>query len=392
MIAASLPFASPLEAARALAPRIRALAEQIDRDRELPPDLVRAIADAGLFRMGMPAAWGGYGADALTVLRTVEEVARADGSTGWCVAMGVNTFRQSAEFRDDVRGAIFYSDPVGVGAGSTAVRGRAVAVQGGYRVTGRWFFASGCMHASSLLGGCHVYDGDTRRMRSSDMAEELIVYVWPKSAGQIVDTWRTSGMRGTGSHDIVVTDVFVPEEHTFPKQEQRARVSGLVNKLPSFDLSGCNFACVGLGVARAAIDELIELAAVKTPRASTDLLRARPLAQAHVAEAEATLRSARAFLFEAVDDMQRSVAAGEGVTPGQRAVVRLAMTHAAASASRAVNLVRVAAGTTPIFTTSPLERLVRDAQVVETHVQLQAVNYEIVGRSLFGLESHHPLF
>ncbi|MGE0543296.1 MAG: acyl-CoA dehydrogenase family protein [Dehalococcoidia bacterium] len=392
MTTGATPFTSPLEAARALAPRIRSLADRIEAERRLPDDLVHEIATAGLFKMAVPVQNGGGGVDVLTTLRVVEEVARADGSTGWCVAMGVNTFRQSAQFGEEARLRLFYADPIGVSAGSANPRGVAVAVQGGYRVTGHWFFASGCMHSSTLHGACRVFDGDAPRLLPNGEPEIRVAYFHPKPVAQIIDTWSVTGMRGTGSHDIEVNDLFVPEEHTFSAAERRGRLTGPVNAIPSFDLSGCNFAAVGLGVARAAIDALVELASTKTPRASSGLLRERATVQAQVGEAEAVLRSGRAFLFEVAGELWDGVAAGRPVMPRQRAELRLAMTHAAQSAAKATHLMSVAAGTTSIFDSSPLERYARDAEVVSRHVQLQYVNYEAVGRSLLGLESNSPLF
>src|SRR2546422_8113865 len=159
-----------------------------------------------------------------------------------------------------------------------------------------------------------------------------------------------------------------------------------------FDLAGCGFCCVALGVARAAIDEFVELAQVKIPRMSSDLLRDRPLAQARIGEAEALLRSGRAFLFEIVEEMWDTVLRKEFVTEQQRSVLRMAMTHAAQSAAKATHLVCATAGTTSIFNASPLERYARDAEVVTRHNQLQFVNYEAVGRTMLGLESNSPLF
>jgi alkylation response protein AidB-like acyl-CoA dehydrogenase len=385
-------IASPLEVVRALAPKIRARAAEIEATRQLPPDLVMEIARSGLFKVAVPEAEGGLGADIVTALRSIEEVARADGSTGWCLAMAVNTFRQSAQFAPAVRREVFFSDPVGVSAGSANPRGRAVAVPGGYRVTGHWFFASGCMHASSLHGACKVYDGGAPRLLANGDQEIRIAYFYPKSIARIIDTWDVSGLRGTGSHDIEVDDLFVPEERTFSALDRRARVTGPINRIHGFDLAGCGFACVGLGVARAAIDALVELASVKVPRSSSDLLRERVMAQAQIGEAEATLRSGRAFLFDVVGEMWETVLAGEPVTERQRSDLRLAMTHAAQSATKATRLACVTAGTTSIFAKSPMERYARDAEVVPRHNQLQFVNYEAVGRTLFGLESNSPLF
>jgi alkylation response protein AidB-like acyl-CoA dehydrogenase len=382
----------PLEVARALAPRIRARAAEIEAGRQLPPDLVLDLANAGLFKVALPEAEGGLGADVLTALRVIEEIARADGSTGWCVAMGINTFRQSAQLAPEVRRELFFSDPIGISAGSARERGRAVAVDGGYRVTGHWFFASGCMHSSLLHGACKVFDGDTPRLRPNGDQDVRIAYFHPKSQAKIIDNWDVSGLRGTGSHDIAVEDLFVPEEHTFSALDRRARVTGPMNRMHGFDLAGCGFCCVGLGVARAAIDTFVELAMVKTPRSSGELLRERVMVQALTGEAEALLRSGRALLFEVVEEMWQTARTKEPITERQRSDLRMAMTHAAQNAARATHMVCSAAGTTSIFARSPLERYARDAEVVTRHNQLQFVNYEAVGRTMFGLESNSPLF
>jgi alkylation response protein AidB-like acyl-CoA dehydrogenase len=350
------------------------------------------LASARLFKVAIPEAEGGLGADILTVLRVIEEVARADGSTGWCLAMAINTFRVSAQFGPEARREMFFSDPVGVSAGSANPRGRAVAVEGGYRVTGHWFFASGCMHSASLHGACKVFDGDTPRRRDNGDQEVRMAYFYPKAGARILDTWDVSGMRGTGSHDIEVEDLFVPEAHTFSALERRARITGPINRIHGFDLAGCGFCCVGLGVARAAIDEFVELASVKVPRTFSELLRDRVMVQAQVGEAEATLRAGRALLFDVVGEMWQTVLGGGTVTERQRSDLRMAMTHAAQCAAKATHMVCAAAGTTSIFTKSPLERYARDAEVVTRHNQLQFVNYEAVGRTTLGLESNSPLF
>jgi len=393
MITDTVPAATtPLAIAQALAPRIRERAAEIEAARQLPPELVLEIANSRLFRVALPEAEGGLGADILTTLHVIEEVARADGSTGWCLAMGINTLRQSAQFAPEVRREIFFSDPIGISAGSANPRGRAVAAPGGYRVTGHWFFASGCMHSSALHGACKVFDGDQPRLRPNGDQEIRIAYFYPKTLARIVDTWDVSGLRGTGSHDIEVDDLFVPEERTFSALDLRARVTGPMNRMHGFDLAGCGFCCVGLGVARAAIDTFVELAMVKTPRTSSDLLRERVMVQALTGEAEAMLRAGRALLFEVVEEMWQTALAKEPISERQRSDLRMAMTHAAQNAARATHMVCSAAGTTSIFARSPLERYARDAEVVTRHNQLQFVNYEAVGRTMFGLESNIPLF
>src|SRR3989442_9873858 len=209
------------------------------------------------------------------------------------------------------------------------------------------------MHSSALHGACKVFDGDKPRLRSNGDQEIRIAYFYPKSVARIVDTWDVSGLRGTGSHDIEVEDLFVPEEHTFSALHRRARVTGPINRMHGFDLAGCGFCCVGLGVARAAIDEFVEMAQVKVPRMSSDLLRERPMVQARIGEAEALLRSGRAFLFDTVQQMWDTVLAGEFVTGRQRSRPRMAMTHAAQPGGKATPIVCATGGTTSSFNSSP---------------------------------------
>src|SRR2546430_8366641 len=248
---------SPLDVARALAPRIRERADEIEAARQLPRDLVLEIANAKLFKVAISEAEGGLGADILTTLRVSEEGGRADGSTGWCLAMGINSFRQSAQFAPEVRRTLFRSDPIGVSAGSANPRGRAVAVPGGYRVTGHWFFASGCMHSFLLHGACKVFDGDVPRRRPNGDQDVRIAYFHPKSQVKIIDTWNVSGMRGTGSHDIEVEDLFVPEEHTFSALDRRARAGRPADTTHGPALAGLRLCLLGRGGGRAAPAEFV---------------------------------------------------------------------------------------------------------------------------------------
>lgn len=380
-----------VERAKALAPRIRERADEIERERRLPDDIVLAIAEAGLFRMAAPRSLGGSEADLVTVTRVVEEIAAADGSAGWCVGQGINTVRAASQVHPDIAREIFFSDPVGVGAGSAAPRGKAVSVPGGYRITGDWRFASGINHATSLYVACRIFDGDEQRLRPNGVPAELVALL-PVDAAEIHDTWHVSGLRGTGSHDITIDDVFVAEERTYSRQENRPHTRHAFSMLPGYDVATCTFTSVATGIARGAIDELKDLAGVKTPRTSSSLLRERAMAQTQVATAEALLRSSRAFLHEAAGDEWAAALAGGPITPHHRAMLRLAGTHNAHACQEAVNQVVDAAGTTAVYATSPLERMMRDVHVVSTHIQVQRVNYESVGRVLFGLESNSPLF
>ena len=248
------------------------------------------------------------------------------------------------------------------------------------------------MHSSSLHGACRVFDGDAPRLLPNGDQEVRIAYFYPKAGARIVDTWNVSGMRGTGSHDIEVDELFVPEERTFSALERRARVTGPINRIHGFDLAGCGFACVGLGVARAAIDALVELATAKVPRSSSDLLRERAACRPRSAKPRPCCAPGRASCSTSSREMWQTVLA----TPARHRApaLRPAAGDDPCRAERREGHapgVR-AAGTTSIFTASPLERYARDAEVVTRHNQLQSVNYEAVGRTLLGLESNSPLF
>src|SRR5437870_4517439 len=272
MITDTVPAATtPLAIAQALGPRIRERAAEIEAARQLPPELVLEIANARLFRVALPEAEGGLGADILTTLHVIEEVARADGSTGWCLAMGINTLRQSAQFAPEVRRQIFFSDPIGISAGSANPRGRAVAAPGGYRVTGHWFFASGCMHSSALHGACKVFDGDKPRLRPNGDQEIRIAYFYPKSVARIVDTWDVSGLRGTGSHDIEVEDLFVPEERTLTARELRGRWVGPVKSMQSVERGACGLWMSWLWLPCAALDSGVLVATARSSSTSSEV-------------------------------------------------------------------------------------------------------------------------
>ena len=345
MITDTVPAATtPLAIARALAPRIRERAAEIEAARQLPRDLVLEIADARLVRVALPEAEGGL---ALISSRPCTLSRRSRGPTarraGVGGAMGINTLRQSAQFAPEVRREIFFGDPVGISAGSANPRGRAVAAPGGYRVTGHWFFASGCMHSSALHGACKVFDGDKPRRRPNGDQEVRIAYFYPKTIARIVDTWNVSGLRGTGRDYIEVEHLRARGAHVLG-----ARPAGTGHR-PDESHARIRSSRVRLllrrvGVARAAIDAFVELAQIKVPRSSSELLRDRALVQAKIGEAEAILRSGRALLFDVVGEMWQTAVAARPISERQRADLRLAMTHAAQSAAAATHMVCATAG------------------------------------------------
>ncbi len=203
----------PLAAARELAPWVRSVADDIDLHRELPQDLAQAMADAGLFRSLVPHSFNGYELDLPTYIQVVEEIAKADGSTGWCLNQGSVLATHSAFLHEDVANLIWGNDPRGVLANGPSPSAQAVVVEGGYRVTGKWAFSSGCTHATWLAGlGAVIENGKPKHLPND--TPEVRYMLMPKSEAEFIDAWHVKGLRGTGSQHFTVTDHFVPAERT----------------------------------------------------------------------------------------------------------------------------------------------------------------------------------
>jgi alkylation response protein AidB-like acyl-CoA dehydrogenase len=269
-------------------------------------------------------------------------------------------------------------------AGTLNPTGRAVAVPGGYRVTGQWSYGSGIQHSNWILGNCVVIDGNTART-NPDGSPVIRLMIFPRSDVSVIDTWRVSGLRGTGSHDFRVDDLFVPEQRAIMgfggTPTQPGRLYGLPFTIFSVSLVG-----VPLGLARASIDALTELAGNKRPMDSRQLLKDKPAIQAAIGRAEATLRAARAFLFEAVQAMW-DAAATSAPSLEQRALVRLAITHVAAAAKQVTEMMFESGGGTALYEDGRLARCSRDAQALAQHIALTSNNYEFAGRVLLGMDS-----
>ncbi len=379
------PTTALINAARALADGIRERADQIERDRRLPLELVGAIAEAGLFRMCVPRRFGGSEVEAATMVRAIEELAYADGSAGWCLMIAATSGLVSGYLSDDAAREI-YSPPRAVIGGVFAPFGKAIVVDGGYRVSGRWPFASGCQHCDWLMGGCVVIENGAPRLLPNGLPDSRMMLL-PTAEVEILDTWTVSGLRGTGSHDMQVADRFVPAARSVSLMTDRPRHSGPLYAFPVFGMLALGIAGVALGVARNAIDELTRLAGGKTPTGSRKRLADRALVQMQVAQAEATLRAARAFLFGTIDETWQSALSEGAIAVQQRALLRLAATHATISAADVVDLMYNAGGGTSIYATSPLQRCFRDIHVVTQHMMVAPATFELTGRILLGVDA-----
>jgi len=377
-------IADPLQAARALAADIRASAAETERGRRLPPALVAKIAEAGLFRLCVPRDLGGFEADPRTAIEVLEEVAKADGAAGWCLMVAITSSLVAGYLEDDTAREIF-GEPGSIASGVFAPRAMARVVEGGYRVTGRWTFASGCQHATWLLGGAVILDGNGPKLLAGNVPETRMM-LFPAAEVTIHDTWNVVGLSGTGSHDIEVTDAFVPAARSVSFFTDRRRRTSALSAFPVFGLLALGVSAVALGIAQSAAEAFLQLATEKTPFGGKRTLAARPAIQTQLAEIEAQIRSARAFLYAAIDRAYQATLAGE-IPIALRAEMRLAACHATTSAARAVDLAYTAAGGSSIYTSSPLQRCFRDIHVATQHVMVGPVIQELVGKVLAGIEA-----
>jgi alkylation response protein AidB-like acyl-CoA dehydrogenase len=375
---------SPLETARKLAPLIRSSAPETDAQRELPRPLFEAMADAGLFRLALPRTLGGFEMDLPSYIQVIEEIGRADASTAW-VTNQVSIFATyAARMETAAARAIWIDTPRSVVANTPQANAQAIVVPGGYRVTGRQGFSTGCRHASWLAA--HATVTEQGRPRLDDGQPEMRYCFVPRAEAQLLDTWQVRGMRGTGTHHFAVDDVFVPEDRTVKSVTAPLVEQGPLYRLPRTLVFASGDAAVALGTARSCLAAFMELASTKTPRAMDALLRDQPMIQSEVGRAEARLRSGLAFLREAVREIWDAVVAHGAVTLEQRAVLRLATTDGIRTAVSVVDMVYNMAGATAAYESSPIQRHFQDVHVMSQHLQARQAHYELVGRHWLGLK------
>jgi indole-3-acetate monooxygenase len=377
----------PVEAARLIAPRVAAIAAESESARRMPAALAREMARLGLFRLLVPRRLGGLEVEPSTMIDTVAEVARADGSAGWCLMIGATSGLLSAYLPEGAAREI-YGDPDAITGGVFHPRGRAVVDGAALRVSGRWPFASGCQNCTWLMGGCLVFAGaDERRPRAkANGSAEARLVIFPAPQAEILDTWRVSGLRGTGSHDIAVADLHAPVERSAWLADAPVQ-TGPLYSFPAFGLLALGIAGVTLGIARGAIDDLVTLALEKVPTGGRRPLAERSAAQAQVARAEGLVRGARAQLGDTIGSAWQRAEQGDACDLRTRALLRIAATDAVRASAQAVDLMYEAAGASAIYESSPLQRRFRDVHTATQHTMVAAPTYELAGRVLLGLET-----
>lgn len=366
-----------LEALGTLGPLVAARRNEFDGGRRLPDAVFAALADAGLFRLWLPDALGGPELSPVDFMRIVEAASALDGSVGWLVGNGggmsrIGGYLGAAVARD------WFADPHAFVASSTGAVGAATPVEGGYCLSGRWPFASGAHHATRFMVLASV--------KPEDPKSPLLCCYPGRADVRILDNWHVSGLRGTGSCDFEVNNIFVPAAHAHPFLGLRPAQPGLLYQMPPSSVFAWSICGVPLGIASGAIASFAELACRKARRGIAGLLCHRETVQATVGRARAMLRAARSFLIDAMTELMAATEAGGERLVRARADIRIANAHAAEIGVSVTDMLAAGAGAAAIFETCALERAVRDMQAAAKHVAMSPNTYIIAGRLALGLD------
>ena len=373
-----------IDAARMLAPHIEAAREEMDRERRIPDHLARLVEEADVYQLFLPASMGGPQLHAVTAYQVIEEISRVEASVGWCGLLSNGGALFTGNFTPDASERMFGRPPEFRCAGSFRPLGESRPVPGGYRVSGRWDYASGIANANWLFVNSRLVDEQGPRMTEAGRPDTVMLFT-PVETATIHDTWQVVGLCGTGSNDFVLDDVFVPADRSFRLYDPPLEAGFLYHPRTVLAAIWVLVAAVALGTARGAMDAFKELATESGTTISTTLLRDRPQVQSKVGEAEAIISGARAYLLDAIDAAWDAFAEDMPLPSPEVAQARLAITYSIHQAVRAVDILFHAAGTNAIHRRNGLERRWRDIHVVAQHGAGLLSNYEFGGQAMMGL-------
>jgi indole-3-acetate monooxygenase len=371
--------------AQAMVELLRASADRIEAARALPGDIVAALHEARLFRLLLPRSLGGDELHLKTLAQAIEVIAGADASTAWCLGQGAGCAMAAASLKPEVARRLF-GPADAVLAWGAGVQGKAIAVDGGYRATGKWTFASGCANATLLGGHCYILakDGAPRKRANGSPLDRTLLF--DKSKAKIHDMWHTLGLRGTASYTYEVEDLFVPEEETFDREDPAATFEpGTLYLFHETYAYAAAFSALMLGIAQGMVSDLEALAMTKTPRASASSLKDSPVFQSQFAVLQARLRAARSYLHTTLDEIWDKVEAARAMPIEERANHKLATTYVINQGVDIATEAYRAAGQTAIFPINPFERRLRDALSASQQLQGRPSNFITIGRVLLGL-------
>ena len=382
-------MADLLQRARDLGPTLAERSERIEAHRTLPDDVVADLTDAGLFRLLTPADLGGPELDVATAIDVIAEVSRHDGAAGWCVMIAGTTSLQAGFLPLDVATLIFGPADSCVG-GYAAPGGRAVAVDGGLRVTGTWAWGSGTHHCTWIGGGARIVDADGTPTRRDDGLFAPFVF-FDRDDVEHLDTWHVTGLAGSGSADYRVDDAFVPEGRWLQLPTAVPRLDGPQWRFPFYGMLAAGVAAVAVGLLNGAVDRFAEIAVAKKPEGSGRTLSERASGQTVLSSTEATARSSLAFLHDVLGEAWETARAGDPLTVEHRRSLRLAACDAAQRCADALGHLQREAGGSAVYLREPLQRMVRDGQVAATHAMVAPRIRELTGRLRLGLDTDTAL-
>ncbi len=377
----------PVAQAHAIAPLLAAESVKTEALGQLTPAVVEALHALGLYRTLLPRQLNGYGVGLDTFVKVMEILAAADASTAWCVGQASGCSMAAAYVDSSVAQEIWGNDPRGVLAWGFQLEGRAKVVPGGYRVTGKWGFGSGGHHATWMGAHCHVELPDGSLLKNEDGALIERTMLLRQDQLNWTSSWDVVGLRGTGSDSYTLTDVFVPEAYTVRRDIQaERRIDDPFFRFTTTSAYSCGFAAVSMGIARGMLDGLKELAQTKKPSHTARTLRDSPVMHHLVAENEAKLRSARAFVLETIRDARDGIQRTGELATEDRVLMRLATTTAIRRAKEVAEFAYHEAGSTAIFTSNLFERKMRDIHASAQQVQGRTGHIEVCGQYFLGLD------
>jgi alkylation response protein AidB-like acyl-CoA dehydrogenase len=373
--------------AKKVAPIIAAAADRIEQEKRVPDDVMSAMHDAQLFRMLLPRTLGGGEVTPRGFMDVMSIIAAADASAAWCLGQALGCSFAAAYLDPPEAEAVFGKPDSVVAWGPVSPNAKAVAVEGGYRLTGRFRFASGSRNATWLGAHCLVVEPDGTPRAEPGGKPVARTFMFPIESAKTHDVWQVMGLKGTGSDDYEVDDLFVPEGYTFIREvEAELRDDWPIYRITFMNIYGIGFAAVSLGIARAMLDEFVTLAAEKIAYRTTAVLRENPVIQTQTAHAEWQLGASRAYLNEMVERHWRTACSGEEFPLDERTRLRLAISYAMNQAREVAEFAFRAAGTNAIFESGPFERRFRDIQAVSQQSQANQWNFISAGEALLGLD------
>ncbi len=380
-----------VERARALAPLLAAEADEIERNRRLTPKVVAALTDGGFYKLLLPKSIGGAEVPPAVFLGVLEEIAKGDASAAWCLGQ-CGVCAMVAAYLDPAVAHEIFDPPQAVLAwGATA--GEANAVPGGYRATWRWNFASGSHQATWLGAHVQIVELDGKKRLKPDGKTAVRTILFPVARATFYDVWDVVGLKGTGTDDYAIDDLFVPEKYSALRDDaSERRETGPLYQISSSMMYGISFAAIALGVARATLDAAIATARGKQSRDLKTGMKHNNVVQATIGRGEAKLRAVRAYLFSTLGDVWRALDAGKPLTADHRLALRLASTWTIHQSAEAVDAAYHMAGATAIFHAQAFERRFRDIHAIAQQIQARDLHYESVGQALLGLNPDATVF